>query len=220
MAFVNYMQPANVAQMFWVASAAYALGCLTCGYYLVRARTGTDLRRLGSGSVGARNAGRVLGAGGFLLTFFGDVGKGAAAVFITQHIAGDRQMAAVALLAVTTGHIWPVQLGFKGGKGVATALGGLAAFDLSLFFLFCCLFGVGLALLRRIIPSGMLAFLGLPLVALLLQFRASNPMDVVGTVTTAVLGFLVILAHRKNLAQEFFRFPHSDSLESSPKTKI
>jgi len=141
-------------------------------------------------------------------------------VWITQYLTGDKEMAAIALLAVTVGHIWPVQLGFKGGKGVATALGGLAIFDLSLFLCFYCFFAAGLIILRRSVPSGLLAFLALPFVALLLHFGGGTRSEVMETLAVALLVFLVLLAHRKNIAQELFRFPQSDSLESSPKTKI
>ena len=63
----------------WVLTS-YCLGCFTAGYYWVRSRTGLDIRQQGSGSVGARNAGRVLGPGAFLVTFLLDFGKGALAV--------------------------------------------------------------------------------------------------------------------------------------------
>ena len=74
---MEQLRSANWSQASCIALAAYLLGCFTPGYYLVRLRLGQDLRDLGSGSVGARNVGRLLGWRGFLLTVLGDFGKGA-----------------------------------------------------------------------------------------------------------------------------------------------
>jgi acyl phosphate:glycerol-3-phosphate acyltransferase len=101
---------------------AYALGCLNTGYYLVRARTGQDLRARGSGTAGATNTGRLLGRAGFLVAMLGDILKGVVAVALARWAAGDPG-AAVAAVGVVAGHVYPVQLGFRGGKGLATAFG-------------------------------------------------------------------------------------------------
>ena len=68
MPWIEQFEPANWAEAGWIALGAYALGCFTTGYYLVRMWTGQDLRELGSGNVGAKNVGRVLGKTGFFLT--------------------------------------------------------------------------------------------------------------------------------------------------------
>jgi acyl phosphate:glycerol-3-phosphate acyltransferase len=101
----------------------YVLGCLNTGYYLVRIRTGLDLRRQGSGTAGATNAGRLLGRYGFLLAMLGDVAKGVAAVALARALSGDDGVAGLAAFGVVTGHVYPVQLGFRGGKGLATLFG-------------------------------------------------------------------------------------------------
>jgi acyl phosphate:glycerol-3-phosphate acyltransferase len=101
----------------------YALGCLNTGYYLVRVRTGLDLRRQGSGTAGATNAGRLLGRYGFLLAMLGDVAKGVAAVGLARALSGDAAVAGMAAFGVVAGHIYPAQLGFRGGKGLATLFG-------------------------------------------------------------------------------------------------
>ena len=117
------------AQISAALSAGYLLGCLTLGYYLVRWQTGQDIRQTGSGSVGAKNVGRVLGVGGFMLTVLADLAKGALAVWLVSHYLADERLAALAMLAVVMGHIWPAQLGFHGGKGVATAFGAMLVYD-------------------------------------------------------------------------------------------
>ncbi len=139
-----------------ILTIAYALGCLTPGYYLVRWRTGQDLRSLGSGGVGATNVGRQLGARGFLITGVGDAAKAALAVGLARWLHPGDWVWMLALIAVVVGHIWPLQLGFRGGKGIACAIGGLLIFDPILFVallgLFASLYLIVLAVppLRRL----------------------------------------------------------------------
>ncbi len=104
---------------------AYFLGCGNTGYYLIRWLRDTDIRTLASGGTGSRNVGRLLGFKGFALTLLGDGGKGGLAVWLALYSTGDMRLALAALLAVVAGHIWPVQLGFRGGKGMATFAGGM-----------------------------------------------------------------------------------------------
>lgn len=109
---------------------SYLLGCFSTAYYLVRWRTGQDVREQGSGNAGATNAGRVLGKWAFVVALLGDAGKGALAVFLAGWLTGgDLWAMGLAVPAVIIGHIWPVQLGFRGGEGFATAIGALAALD-------------------------------------------------------------------------------------------
>lgn len=107
---------------------AYAIGCLTTGYYLVRAIAGDDLRAHATGSTGARNVGRRLGPAAAVATFAGDVARGALAVAIARAVAGATA-GALALPAVVIGHVAPVQLRFRGGRGLGPAVGGLAVLD-------------------------------------------------------------------------------------------
>jgi glycerol-3-phosphate acyltransferase PlsY len=134
-----------------ILTVAYALGCLTPGYYLVRWRTGQDLRSLGSGGVGATNVGRQLGARGFLITGVGDAAKAALAVGIARWLHPADWVWMLALIAVVAGHIWPLQLGFRGGKGIACGIGGLLIFDPILFVALLGLF-VSLYLIVLAIP--------------------------------------------------------------------
>jgi glycerol-3-phosphate acyltransferase PlsY len=108
-----------------LVSMAYCLGCCNTGYYLVRWLRAMDIRTLASGGTGSRNVGRLLGFKGFALTLLGDGGKGALVVWLALHSTGDLSLALVSLLAVVAGHIWPAQLGFRGGKGMAAFAGGM-----------------------------------------------------------------------------------------------
>ena len=126
---------------------SYLLGCFSTAYYLVRWRTGEDVRAHGSGNAGATNAGRVLGKWAFVVALLGDAGKGVLAVALAGWLTGgDVWAVGLAVPAVIVGHIWPVQMGFRGGEGFATAIGALAALD----FVFMAVVG-GVALIVYLI---------------------------------------------------------------------
>ena len=175
---------------------AYLLGCFATGYYLVRARTGRDIRKNGSGSTGARNVGRVLGKPGFVLTAFGDFGKGALAVWSAREWTNNNHLAALAMLGVVAGHLWPAQLRFRGGKGAATSLGALLVFDYRIALTFAVLFLAGFAVMRKTVFPGMFAFACLPLASLWFN------RDGLTATLVAVLSAIILLAHRRNLAEE------------------
>ena len=108
-----------------LAIAAYLIGSLPSAYVVVRLSRGTDLRTVESGSVGALNAFRATGAGWIgVVVLIIDVGKGMLAVVLAGDGAGLATLAMVCALAVA-GHNWPIWLGGKGGKGLATASGAL-----------------------------------------------------------------------------------------------
>jgi acyl phosphate:glycerol-3-phosphate acyltransferase len=199
MPWIEQLWSVNWADAGCIFLAAYALGCLTTGYYLVRRRTGQDLRILGSGSIGARNVSRLLGWRGFLVTVLGDFGKGALAVWAARHFTADDRLVVLAMLVVVAGHVWPVQLHFRGGKGMATSLGALLIYDYRLAITVALLFAAAFAALRKTVLPGLFAVACLPLVTLYL----AGPAEVAGT---SVLAGLVLAAHRKNLVTEISHF--------------
>ena len=131
------------------ALQAYALGCIVGAYYIVRLRSGKDVRAAGSGNAGARNVFRSGDRIGATLTLVWDVAKGALAMVIAREIAPDDLALAVAFVAVIVGHIWPAQLRFHGGKGVAPAI------------------GAGLVLLPRVVSASSALWTGLAIGAAL-----------------------------------------------------
>lgn len=189
--------PGDWMQAFLVVLGAYALGCVAGGYYLVRWLTGRDIRQIGSGSAGARNVSSVLGVKGFVATLAWDVAKGFAAVWLARLFTGDVRMEGLALVAVVAGHLWPAQLGFRGGKGVATSLGGLLVFEPELVAALVLLFIPPWAGLRRTILPGMIAYALLPVVTWLLEHGVYRT----GVVT--LCSALVLFAHRRNLVDEW-----------------
>src|SRR5579863_8858012 len=103
---------------------AYLIGSIPFGYLLVKLTTGKDVRASGSGNIGATNVLRTTGRAVAVATLLLDIGKGFLAVWIAAQLtAGDPTWMAVAALAVMAGHAYPVFLGFKGGKAVASFIG-------------------------------------------------------------------------------------------------
>lgn len=206
------MQSANWVQAAGCVLGAYFLGCLATGYYLVRTRTGKDIRETDSGSTGARNVGRLLGKSGFGLTVLADFGKGALAVWGAQEWTNHHHLAALSMLAVVAGHIWPAQLRFHGGKGVATSLGALLVFDYRMALTFAALFLAGFALTRKSVLPGMFAFAALPLAGLWF-----DP-DGLTVTLIAVLSAMILFAHRKNFAEEFAMLSARRHAEPKPES--
>jgi glycerol-3-phosphate acyltransferase PlsY len=110
-----------------VVLLAYLVGSIPFGYLIVRARGGGDVRETGSGGTGATNVTRRAGRGAGLLTLLLDATKGGAAVLLARKLLtpdfGVSWWVAAAALAVVVGHVFPVWLRFRGGKGVAPGLG-------------------------------------------------------------------------------------------------
>src|SRR3982750_915222 len=103
---------------------AYLLGAIPFGYLLVKLKTGADVRTSGSGNIGATNVMRTSGRGAGILTLLLDIAKGYAAVWIAGRLTGaDVLWMSVAAVTVMLGHAYPVFLGFKGGKAVASVVG-------------------------------------------------------------------------------------------------
>lgn len=186
----------NWSQAGFIVLGAYLLGCFATGYYLVRWRMGRDVRDLGSGNIGARNVGRLLGRSGFWLTVLGDFGKGALAVWLAGHFTSDARLALLAMVAVVAGHIWPLQLHFRGGKGMATSLGALLVYDWRLAVVFGVVFLGGWLVLRKTVLPGLFAFACLPIASFYLQHSFLQPSGI------SLLAAIVLFAHRKNIGSE------------------
>ena len=172
---------------------AYALGCFSPGWWLVRRKTGGDLRAHGSGVTGATNAARVLGPRTGFLVLALDTAKAALAVLLARWLAPAAAWHVLALPAVVAGHIWPAPLRFRGGRGAGPLLGGC----LALHPLFALAAGAPAALAavftRRSFVLAVAATLGgIAAAAWLLPGREAR-------VAFAAAVALVLLAHRDRL---------------------
>lgn len=178
-------------QLIWIVPG-YLLGSVPFGLLLTRL-IGIDIRQVGSGNIGTTNVLRTGNKGLAAATLLLDAGKGAAAVLLASNAAGAGA-GMLAGLAAFAGHLWPVWLGFRGGKGVATLLGvALAAVPLA--GLAALLTWAGAALATRFSSvGGMAAALAAPLAALALGKSHS-------AATLAVMAVLLIWKHRDNIAR-------------------
>ena len=178
---------------FFSLVLGYLLGSIPSGWLAGRWLKGIDLRELGSGSTGATNVLRQVGKGPALVVFLIDVGKGAAAVLIARALGLGDWIQVLAGLTALAGHIWPVWLGFKGGKAVATGLGlflGLAwPVGLASFGVFLAVFSLS----RYVSLGSVLAAISLPL--LMAAGTSSNANLVVALVAM----LLVLWRHRSNI---------------------
>lgn len=181
--------------MTLVLTLAYLIGSVPFAVILSRRWSAVDLRRIGSGNVGAANVFRVSGAKAGLLVATLDIVKGAASVVVADRLAGDISVSAAAACAAVVGHVFPVWLGFRGGKGVATAWGAFSVLTPLAAALAFVIFAITLWTTRYVSLASILASAALPSFA----YAASSPRPVVAAaVATAVL---IVLRHRTNLGR-------------------
>lgn len=180
-----------------VVPLGYLLGSFPSGYLAGRWCAGVDIRQLGSGSTGATNVLRQVGKGPALVVFVVDVFKGSAAVILARALlgAGAYGWLVAAGLAALAGHIWPIWLGGKGGKAVATGFGMLLGLVPAVGLACLGVFLTSLALSRIVSISSVLAAAALPL----LMAGAGAPGAYLGLGLVAAV--MVIWRHRSNLAR-------------------
>jgi glycerol-3-phosphate acyltransferase PlsY len=172
---------------------SYLLGSVPFGMVITRAFNLGDLRKIGSGNIGATNVLRTGSKAAALATLLLDGGKGAVAVLVARAMAGE-DAAQLAALSAFLGHLYPVWLGFKGGKGVATFLGTLLALAWPVGIAACLSWLAG-ALITRI--SSMGALVSAALAAVWAGFLGHGDM----TVLILILATLVFWRHRSNIAR-------------------
>jgi len=186
-----------------IAVVSYLLGSIPTGYLLYRIFRRQDIRSLGSGNIGATNVFRTGGAGLGVATFVLDVLKGCTAAWLGGYLASLwmpavplRTAEAFAALCAVLGHMFPIWLKFRGGKGVATGFG---------VFLFICpwaalaaigVFAVLLALSRYVSVSSIVAAFSFPVFAWFLVTGSRPPFFFVAG---ALVSLLIIVKHHQNI---------------------
>src|SRR5215469_16107382 len=198
---------------FTVATIAYLLGSIPFGYVLVKFARGEDIRLSGSGNIGATNVARSGAKGLGALTLLLDVLKGAAAVWIAAALAASSynrcagisetfglpcipalNLMSLAALFAVLGHIFPVWLKFKGGKGVATALGVFAILFPKAVLISLVIFVVVLAASRFVSLGSILAAIAFPIAAWFL-YRPEWP----SLLLVSLVAALVVTKHHQNI---------------------
>ena len=189
-----------------VVIVSYLLGSIPFGYLIVRKKVGADIRETGSGGTGATNVSRRAGKAAGVLTLVLDALKGAVAVEWAVVLAGPSSKAAwivtAAAIAVIAGHIFPVWLRFRGGKGVATGVGVFLM--LAPIALVCAgILFLAIVLFTRYVSLGsVVAAATIPLFIWLQSVFVAPTADLRPLLTAAIVGAaLIIFAHRGNIGR-------------------
>jgi len=198
-----------IAKFVLVALIGYLLGSIPFGLIISRRRAKIDIRQYGSGKTGGTNVLRTLGRKAFLTVVFLDISKGALAVVFAGLIVGQEFMIVgnsglgplfarvIAALAAMSGHIWPVFLKFKGGRGVATFLGGLIALCpvAGLFSGEALIIGAGLSGFASL--GSIIGVVGAYTILVPLTIIYGFPIEYLGYVMIGTL--LILFVHRDNI---------------------
>jgi acyl phosphate:glycerol-3-phosphate acyltransferase len=179
-------------QLFLLALAAYLLGSVPTGY-LLGYFAGVDVRKAGSGNVGATNVARVIGRRQGIWTLMADSAKGFLPAVVAVQLDFDPIGRALVGVAAFLGHLYPVFLKFEGGKGVATAFGVILGLAPLATVCLIGLFGVIVLTTRIVSLSSMVAAVAAPFVLWLLDHPAAL------TIMSAFLAAMIILRHRSNI---------------------
>jgi len=179
--------------------AAYLLGAIPFGLLFARWLTGKDPREHGSGNIGATNALRTSGKKVGVLTLLADIGKGSLAVALADYLQDDMTLVAAVALAAFVGHVFPIYLKFKGGKGVATMFGVLIPWlpwvAIATFIVWFLLF----KLTRYVSLASVVAAIMLPLFTWLFGIFSWSSNDSSSLFACVILGALVIARHIGNM---------------------
>jgi glycerol-3-phosphate acyltransferase PlsY len=177
---------------------SYMLGSIPFGYVLVRLLRGEDVRQSGSGNIGATNVARKFPALG-ALTLLLDAAKGFAAVAVTRKLFPDRPaLFGLAALIAIIGHMFPLWLGFRGGKGVATGLGSFVALVPKTILVMVAIFAAILFIFRYVALASILTAALFPFLAWLLGPYRDAP---VMLACMSAASLLIIAKHHANISR-------------------
>lgn len=187
----------------WIATAAYLLGSIPVGYLLVRIFRRQDIRTVGSGNIGATNVLRSGGKGLGAATFVLDAMKGSAAVLLGAYVAApllpawpQRDVEALAALFAVLGHMFPIWLRFRGGKGVATGFGVFLVAAPYAALAAITVFAIVFAFSRYVSLASILGAASFPVFA---WFTVSGPKPAFFLAVQVAVALLVIVKHHPNI---------------------
>jgi glycerol-3-phosphate acyltransferase PlsY len=196
----------NYPTLIAVAVCSYLLGSIPFGYILVRVFQGIDVRSIGSGNIGATNVARTGGKGLAIATLILDAFKGWLPVFLVLTLPGIpnsgpaqlHTLATFAALLAVIGHMFPVWLGFKGGKGVATGLGVFLALAPHAVLIAVVLFAIIVAFTRYVSLGSIVAAAAFPVA---LWWLERNLFPAPALAMCAAVALLVIIRHHQNIGR-------------------
>jgi len=173
---------------------SYLLGAVPTGIIVARLAGGADPRKSGSGNIGATNVGRTLGRGAGLITLLGDMLKGAIPVFYAMHyVSPGVVVVSLTAFAAVFGHLFPVYLGFRGGKGVATACGVFLVLSPLATLICAAIFALITLVTRYVSLASMYSAVTMPLALALL------PGKLVFAPVSLLIALLIVFKHGPNI---------------------
>ena len=185
--------------LVWIPAAAYVLGAIPFGLLLGRLFGSPDVRKAGSGNIGATNVARVAGPIAGISTLLLDAAKGAAATWLAARFANERAAwMTIAGLAALLGHCFPIWLGFRGGKGVATGAGVFLVLCPLALFGSVALFVLVLVVSRYVSLASIFAAASMPILVYFLWAPHHAPPLVVSFGTLAAT-LLIMYKHDENI---------------------
>ena len=185
--------------LFIAAAIGYLLGSIPFGYLIARLAGAGDIRSAGSGNIGATNVSRVLGFGAGIVTLLLDGGKGALAVWLARRMGhGAAGPIIFAGLGAVIGHMFPAWLRFRGGRGVATAIGAFLMIGWLAVVADLVLWVVTMAIWRYASLSSILWAAALPLAMYWLYAPGLHP-PIEVSLGTVIVALLILWRHRENL---------------------
>jgi len=175
---------------------AYFLGSVPFGILVTRIFAGNvDLRETGSGNIGATNVARAAGKAAGVITLLLDVGKGILPMVLADMLVGENYLwLSLVGGAAFLGHVFPVYLNFRGGKGVATALGVVLYLSSVTTFVLLVLFAIVFYFTRYVSLGSLCAAIALPILMALLGPPSRNPVTL-----CLLISFVVVYKHRENI---------------------
>jgi glycerol-3-phosphate acyltransferase PlsY len=176
--------------------ASFLLGSIPVGLIIAKAR-GIDIRKRGSGNIGATNVMRTVGKKEALMTLIGDILKGFVPVLVAWNVVSNTLLVGVVGIAAVSGHIFSVFLKFRGGKGVATSLGVLLAYS-PVTALITIAIWITVFLITKISSlSALIAFIMLPVITFLINHGEGK------FLISLIITILVVIKHKDNIRRLF-----------------
>ncbi|MGA1019576.1 MAG: glycerol-3-phosphate 1-O-acyltransferase PlsY [Candidatus Puniceispirillales bacterium] len=180
--------------------AAYLIGAIPFGLVIAKLFGLGDIRNIGSGNIGATNVLRTGNKIAAALTLLLDSGKGLFVVMIARYLNGDGNVIAITGLLSIVGHCYPIWLGFRGGKGVATGLGIFLGFHPMVGAMVCLVWLVTAFLFRFSSLAAIISYTSAPILFALIS---SPPLPVLTVITAGMIAALAIWRHRGNIKRLF-----------------
>ncbi|MDA0308272.1 MAG: glycerol-3-phosphate 1-O-acyltransferase PlsY [Proteobacteria bacterium] len=192
--------PEHIIVLMLYGLAAYLIGAIPFGLVIAKLFGLGDIRNIGSGNIGATNVLRTGNKIAAALTLLLDSGKGLFVVMIARYLNGDSNVIAITGLLSIVGHCYPIWLGFRGGKGVATGLGVFLGFHPLVGAMVCLVWLVTAFLFRFSSLAAIISYTSAPILFALIS---SPPLPVLTVITAGMIAALAIWRHRGNIKRLF-----------------